>query len=81
MLFIILGVHRKQALFTLSIDNIIFKENKVILFPNKTMKHSKPNAPLERLIYHHYYPKNNKLCIVICLTSHGDAKHVSWRRN
>ena len=35
ILFIILGACRKQALFTLSTDNIIFKE---ILLPNITMK-------------------------------------------
>ena len=27
------------------------------------MKHTKPNSPLESLIYHHY-PENNKLWIV-----------------
>ena len=64
MLFIILGVRRKQALFTLSTENIIFKENKVILLPNETMKHAKVNTPLEPLIYHHY-PENNKLCVNI----------------
>ena len=65
MLFIILGASRKQALFTLSVENIIFKENKIILLPNKTMKHTKANRPLEPLIYHHY-PDNEKLCIVKC---------------
>ena len=69
ILFIILGARRKQNLFTLSINNIIFKENKVILLPNRTMKHTKPNTPLEPLIYHHY-PGTNKLCIVNCLTSY-----------
>ena len=59
MLFIILGSRRKQTLFTLSTDNIIFKENKVSLLINKTMKHTKPNTPLEPLIYHHY-PENQK---------------------
>ena len=54
MLFIILGARRKQALFTLSVDNIVFKENKVILLPNKTMKNTKANRPSEPLIYHHY---------------------------
>ena len=53
MLFIILGARRKQALFKLSVDNIVFKENKVILLPNKTLKHTKANRPLEPLIYHH----------------------------
>ena len=66
MLFIILGARRKQALFILRVDNIVFKENKVILLPNKTMKHTKANRPLEPLIYHHY-PDNEKLCIVKCL--------------
>ena len=69
MLLIILGARRKQALFTLSVDNIVFKENKVILLPNKTMKHTKANRPLEPLIYHHY-PDNEKLCIVKCLQSY-----------
>ena len=54
MLFIILGARKKQALFTLSNDNILFKENKVNFLPNKTMKHTKQNTPLEPLIYHHY---------------------------
>ena len=54
MLFIILVVRRTQALFTLSVDNIVFKENKVILLPNKTMKHTKANRPLKPLIYYHY---------------------------
>ena len=31
MLFLILGARRKQALFTINIDNIIFADNKVIL--------------------------------------------------
>ena len=69
MLFIILRARRKQVLFTVSTDSIIFTENKVTLLPNKTMKHKKPNTPLEPLIYHHY-PENNKLCIVNCLKSY-----------
>ena len=38
MLFIKLGAHRKQAVFTSSIYNIIFKENKTNLLPIKTME-------------------------------------------
>ena len=38
MLFIKLEAHRKQAVFTSSIYNIIFKENTTILLPIKTMK-------------------------------------------
>ena len=68
MFFIILGARKKHALFTLSSDNIIFKENKVILLPNKTMKHAKLNTPLKHLIYHHY-PEKQKLSIANCLKS------------
>ena len=54
MLFLILGARRKQALFTINIENIIFADNKVILLPNKTLKHTNPNRPLEPLTYHKY---------------------------
>ena len=47
MLFFILSARRKQGLFSLNIDNIIFTDNKVILLPNKTLKHANPNRPLE----------------------------------
>ena len=76
MFFIILGARKKHALFTLSSDNIIFKENKVILLPNKTMKHTKPNPLLEPLIYHHY-PENQKLYIVYCLKSYIGMRNAS----
>ena len=69
LLFIILETRRKENLFTLSIKNIIFKESKVILPRNRIMKHTKPNTPLEPLIYHHYH-ENNKLCIFNCLLSY-----------
>ena len=47
MLFLILGARSKQALFTINIENIIFADKKVILLPNKTLKYSNPNRPLE----------------------------------
>ena len=50
MLFIILGARRKQTLFTLSINNILLKENSVTLLSNKTMTQIKPNEPIEPLI-------------------------------
>ena len=80
MLFIILGARRKQALFTLSVDNIVFKENKVILLPNKNMKHTKGNGPLESLTYHHY-PDNEKLCIVKCLQSYIEIRKTLVTRD
>ena len=63
MLFMILGARRKQALFTITVDNIIIEENKIVFLPNKTLKHSNIHRPLEPLIYQGY-PLNEKLCIV-----------------
>ena len=66
MLFLILGDRRKQALFTINIENIIFAENKVVVLPNKTLKHTNPNRTLEPLTYHKYEVEE-KLCFVSCL--------------
>ena len=74
MLFLILGAHRKQALFTINIENIIFADNKVILLPNKTLKHTNPNRPLEPLT-HHKYEAEEKLCIVNCLQSYLEKRN------
>ena len=59
----ILGARRKQALFTITVDNIVTEENKIVFLPNKTLKHSNTHRPLEPLIYQGY-PLNEKLCIV-----------------
>ena len=74
MLFLILGARRKQALFTINIDNIIFTDNKVILLPNKTLKHASPNRPLEPLTYRKYEAKE-KLCITNCLQSYLERRN------
>ena len=58
MLFMILGARRKHALSTIYVDNIAFKDDKVILLPNETLKHSKPT----RIPIH--------LCLVNCLLSY-----------
>ena len=80
MLFIILGARRKQALYILSVDNILFKENEVILLPNKTMKHTKANRPLESLIYQNY-SDNGKLWIVECLQSYIGIRNTLVTRD
>ena len=36
---------KERVLFTISVENILFKENKVVSLPNKTMKHSNLNRP------------------------------------
>ena len=74
MLFFILGALRKQALFTIHIDNIVFADNKVILLPNKTLKHTNPNRPLEPLTYHKYEAEE-RLCIVNCLQSYLEKRN------
>ena len=53
-LFLILGARRKQALFTINIENITFTDNKVVLLPNKTLKHTNPNRTLKPLTDHKY---------------------------
>ena len=54
MLFMILGARRKHALSLIYVDNIVLEDDKVILLPNKTLKHSKPTGPLQPLIYNAY---------------------------
>ena len=54
MLFMILGARRKHALSLIHVDNIVLEDDKVILLPNKTLKHSKPTRPLQPLIYNAY---------------------------
>ena len=49
MWFLILGARRKQKLFTINIENIIFTDDKVIILPNKTRKHTNPNKSFEPL--------------------------------
>ena len=45
----ILGACRKQALFTMTVDNIITEESKIFFLPNKTLKQSNTHNPLEPL--------------------------------
>ena len=74
MLFLILGARRKQARFTINIENVTFADNKVILLPNKTLEHTNPNRPLEPLTYHKY-DTEEKLCIVNCLQSYLEKRN------
>ena len=59
-------LEKKKTLFTVSVENILFKENKVVLSPNKTEKYSNLNTLLNLLMYH-WYQEKSKLCIVNCL--------------
>ena len=56
------------------IENIIFTDDKVILLPNKTLKHTNPNKSFEPLTYHKYEVEG-KLCIVNCLKSYLEKRN------
>ena len=64
-LLIILGASRKQGLTSITVENVIL-DHKVILLPNKALKHSSPNGPLKPFLYH-CYKGNEKLCIANCM--------------
>ena len=65
MLLMILGGRRKQAIVAIEIENVIITEDKLLLLPNKTLKHSKPGRPLECLSYKRFM-ENTNLCVVHC---------------
>ena len=69
MLFMILGGRREHAVSTIYVNNIVFKDDKVILLPNITLKHSKSTRPLQPLICN-AYRENIKLCLVNCILSY-----------
>ena len=58
--FMILVGRRKHALSTIYVDNITFKDDKVLFLPYKTLKHSISTRPLQTLIYN-AYKENIKL--------------------
>ena len=65
----ILWARRKQALFSITVDDIVVEENKIVFLPNKTLKHTNTRRPLEPLISHRY-TANDKLCIAECVNSY-----------
>ena len=73
MLFLIIAARRKHALSTIYVDDIVFKDDKIILLPNKTLKHSKLTRPLQALIYN-AYKENTKLYLVNCLFSYLERR-------
>ena len=75
--YLILDARRKHALSTIFPDNIVFKDDKVVLLPKKALNHSKPTRPLGPLIYN-AYNENIKLFLVNCLKLlvHGKTKEL-----
>ena len=60
VLFMIQEPRRKQALFTITVGNIVVEENKTVFLPYRTLKHTDTRRPLEPLIYHRF-TANDKL--------------------
>ena len=51
MLFMNLEAHKKQAVFPITVHNIVTEENKIVFLPNETLKHISTDWPLESLTY------------------------------
>ena len=77
VLLTLLGARRKQALLAIDIANVIVQTDKVILPPNKTLKHTNPKHPLEPFVYHSF-SENENLCIVNCLNSIQVNQTKEW---
>ena len=65
LLLMILGARRKQAIVSIDIDNVVIDQDRLVLLPNRTLKHSKPGNPLEPISYKRF-SGNKKLCVVHC---------------
>ena len=50
ILLLILGARIKQALTSITVENVILDHGKVILLLNKTLKHSVQNRPLKPFV-------------------------------
>ena len=49
--FLILSEQWKQILLALDIDNVKIYEDKLIIFPNSSLKHTKPSRSLQAIVY------------------------------
>ena len=62
---LILSEQRKKNLLAIDIDNVKIYEDKLIILPNSSLKHTKPSRPLHATVYHKYN-RNPKLSVVEC---------------
>ena len=62
---LILSEQRKKNLLAINIDNVKIYEDKLIILPNSSLKHTKPSRPLHATVYHKYNG-NPKLSVVEC---------------
>ena len=60
--------------------NVIVQTDKVILLPNKTLKHTNAKHPLQPFLYHSF-SENENLCIVNCLKFYIGERNTRMDRN
>ena len=65
VLLFILSEQQKQTLLTIDIDNAKIYEDKLIILPKSSLKHTEPSWPLQAKVYHKFNG-NAKLCVVEC---------------
>ena len=65
LLLLILSEQQKQTLLARDIDNVKIYEEKLIIIPNFSLKHTKSSLPLQAIVYHKFNG-NLKLCVVEC---------------
>ena len=66
VLLLILSEQQKQTSLALYPDNAKIFEDKLIILPNSSLKHTKPSRPLQAIVYHKFNG-NLKLCVVECV--------------
>ena len=63
VLFLLLSAQRCQTLHLIEVKDIVLSNSKLIIHPNHILKHTRPGAHLDSLIFHSY-SQDTKLCIV-----------------
>lgn len=79
-LLMILGGRRKQALVNISYNNVVIEEDKLVLLPNITSKHSKPGQSLQPIIFKKF-PVSEKLCVVNCVMEYIKRRNALADKN
>ena len=65
VLLLILSEQWKETLLAIDIDNVKIYENKLLILPNSSLKHTYSSRPLQAIVYHKFNG-NPKLCLVEC---------------
>lgn len=65
-LLLLLSSRRKNAIYSIDVNNVLVKQDKLILLPHKTLKETRPGHNLQPIIYD-AFQENPNLCIVNCM--------------